>query len=161
MRAILGLALLAVALPLQAATAQVAQALDADVEMTGDGFWKIEARTRRGDAGIAIDVALYRAAELARAAGRPYVEMHDAYSRRDRYGEMAILYARGAEAPIHPAECRSGRARRCYTADVQAVIMRLSGSSGNEPGVAAPSHVDEYGRTVFQSGFGTGAVSPR
>jgi hypothetical protein len=161
MRAFLGLALLAVTQPLQAVAVEGTRNLDYEDEVTRDGYWKIEARSRRGDASIAIDVALYRAAELARAAGHQYVEMHDAFSRRNRHAETALLFARGADAPVHPAQCRSGRARRCYTADVRAVIRQLSGASGNEPGVAAPSHIDQYGRTVFQSGFGIGAVSPR
>jgi hypothetical protein len=129
--------------------------------MTDDGYWKIDARTQGGDNRLAIDVALYRAAELARAAGQQYIEMHDGYSRRNTLGETAILFARAADAPVHPDNCRSGRARRCYTADVLAVIRQLSGPSGREPGVAVPTSVDEYGRTVTRSGFGIGAVTSR
>lgn len=159
MRILLGLTLLAVVQPLQAVQAR--QTFDHDDEVTRDGYWKIEARTQGAGQRMAIDVALYRAAELARAAGHQYVELHDAHSRRNSSGESAMLFARGANAPVHPGECRSRRARRCYTADVQAVLRRLSGVSGNEPGVATPSYIDEYGRTVTQSGFGIGAVSPR
>jgi hypothetical protein len=158
MRAFLGLALVAAVLPLQSASAERARGLEYEEEVTGDGYWKIEARSRRGEDSLAIDVALYRAAELARAAGHRFVEMHDAHSRRDRVSESAVLYARGVDVPAHPAACRSGRARRCYTADVAAVLRQLSGASGNEPGVPVPT-TDEYGRTVLQSGFGIGAVS--
>lgn len=128
-------------------------------EVAKDGYWKIESRSRRGDDGLAIDKALYRAAELARAAGHNYVEMHDPYSRRNGAGDEGdTLFAHGIGVPVHPVNCRSGKAKRCYTADASVVISRLSGASGHEPGVAALSHVDEYGRAVFQSGFGTGAV---
>lgn len=71
---------------------------------------------------------------------------------------FAQKLGRGIDVPVHPANCRSGKAKRCYTADVSVVISWLSGASGHEPGVAAPSHVDEYGRAMFQSGFGTGVV---
>jgi hypothetical protein len=126
---------------------------------TDDGYWKIEASSERGDRRLAIDKALYRAAELARLGGHRYVEMHDAYSSADRFRESATLFARAADAPVAPQRCRSGKAKRCYTADVAAVLQRLSGTSGNEPGVATPTSIDKYGRTVTESGFGIGAIA--
>jgi len=128
-------------------------------KLTDDGYWKIEATSRiLNDHALAIDKAIYHAAELARAGGFRYVELHDPYGRKNAFEETATLYARGATAPVRPAACRSGKRNRCYTADVDAVIRHLSGDSGTEPGVAASSGKDQYGRTVYQSGFGTGAV---
>jgi len=128
-------------------------------KLTDDGYWKIEAATQ-GGMFHAEDVAIYRAAEMARQQGVAFVEIHDAYTttRRLMNQEQATLYARPAAAPVHPAACRSGKEKRCYTADVAIVIAKLSGPSGREPGVGAPSYVDEYGRTVTLGGFGLGAV---
>jgi hypothetical protein len=126
-----------------------------------DGYWQIEARNRAGDRRtMPIDKALYHAAILARAAGHKYVEMHDGVSTEQFGEERATLFARGSDAPVHPAKCRSGRAKRCYTADVAALIKELSGASGNEPGMPIPTY-DKYGRAVYQSGFGIGAIAGR
>jgi hypothetical protein len=129
-------------------------------EVARDGFWKIQARTNGFGRAQAIDVGIYRAAELAKAAGHRYVEIHDAVERHDRLSGRAdvTLFARPIDAPVHPSTCRSGKPKRCYTADVELVFVRLSGENMQQPGVAAPSYVDEYGRTVIESGFGTGAV---
>jgi hypothetical protein len=128
-------------------------------ELERDGFWEIEAGIVGNRGVLAIDVAIYRAAELAKSGGHRYVEIHDASERRDRFGKAsARLYARPVAAPVHPATCRSGRPRRCYTADTELVFARLSGKDMRHPGVATPSHVDEFGRDVLISGFGTGAV---
>lgn len=125
-----------------------------------DGFWEINAGISRQSNALAADFAIFRAAEIARAAGHRYVEIHDAVERRNSYSakESVTLFARPVDAPIHPAVCRSGKQNRCYTADVALVFARLSGADGKHPGLAAPSYVDEYGRTVTESGFGTGAV---
>jgi hypothetical protein len=125
-----------------------------------DGFWEIDAGIRRQPNALAADFAIYRAAEMAKAAGHRYVEIHDAVQRRNNASgaENVTLFARPADAPIHPAVCRSGKPNRCYTADVALVFARLSGADGKHPGLAAPSYIDKFGRTVTQSGFGTGAV---
>ncbi|CUS45099.1 hypothetical protein MGWOODY_Smn1881 [hydrothermal vent metagenome] len=126
---------------------------------TKDGYWKIEGATQGGN-GLAVDVAIYRAAEMAQAAGSRFVEIHDAYSSRNGLrDERATLFARPAAAALHPSLCRSGKPGRCYTADVALVMRKLSGASGYEPGVAAPTYTDKYGRTVTESGFGVGSIS--
>jgi hypothetical protein len=128
---------------------------------TKDGYWKIEAESRRIDGSdFATDSALYRAAEMARAGGYRFVEMHDGYATRSRLGESVTVFALPTNSAIHPVRCRSGKPNRCYTADVSAVMKVLSGASGNQPGVAAPHHIDEFGRAVTISGFGTGAIQP-
>lgn len=129
-------------------------------ELTKDGYWKIQAATK-GRRMLAIDVALYRSAELTHAAGGRFVEIHDAYSAENRRGDQqATLFARVAAKAAPPVVCRSGKPNRCYTADMAVVMRRLSGASGKEPGMAAPSRVDQYGRTVYESGYGTGAIAP-
>lgn len=126
---------------------------------TRDGFLKIDAGISHRSRALAIDIAIYRAAELARQAGYSYVEIHDASERTTRFGsESVTLYAKPVASPVHPSACRSGRANRCYTADVEVVFARLSGDDRQQPGMAAVSRVDEFGRAVRQSGFGTGAV---
>lgn len=131
----------------------------AKAKLEQDGYWKIEAGNRAGDRRtMPIDKALYHAAILARTAGHKYVEMHDGVSTEQFGGERATLFARGSDAPVHPPKCRSGKAKRCYTADVAVLIKQLSGASGNEPGMPIPTY-DKYGRAVYQSGFGIGAVA--
>jgi len=128
---------------------------------TKDGYLKIEAESRRIDGSdFATDSALYRAAEMARAGGHSHVEMHDGYATRSQLGESVTVFALPTNTAVHPSRCRSGKPNRCYTADVSAVMTVLSGASGNQPGVAAPHHIDEFGRTVTISGFGTGAIQP-
>ena len=124
-----------------------------------DGYWKIDAGSTGRGGVIAIDVAIYRAAELAQAAGHKFVEVHNAFTREDRSGNQeATLYARGSDAPVKPARCRKGKSpRACYTASVAEVFRQLGGASGREKAVAVPQR-DKYGRTVLQSGFGIGAV---
>jgi hypothetical protein len=129
-------------------------------DVTKDGYLKIHAQGRRMDGdGFAVDSALYRAAEMARVGGYRYVEMHDAYSQRNRVGETATVFALPTNTAAHPARCRSGRPKRCYTADVLSVLKTLSGPSGTQPGVAVANHVDQYGRSVTYSGFGIGSIS--
>ena len=128
-------------------------------ELERDGFWEIEAGIIGNRGVLAIDVAIYRAAEMAKTGGHRYVEIHDASERRDSFGRTtARLFARPVAVPVHPAACRSGKPSRCYTADTEQIFARLSGEDMQHPGVAAPSYIDEYGRKVLESGFGTGAV---
>lgn len=129
-------------------------------ELEKDGYWEITAGINSFGGALAIDFAIYRAAEMARAGGHRYVEIHDASTRSNRLGaESATLFARPTDIPAHPTACRSGKPKRCYTADVALVFARLSGADGQHPGLAAPSYLDRYGRTVTESGFGTGAIS--
>jgi hypothetical protein len=157
------LALLVFTQPLDGMQSAPAPAIAAEKlakdKLTKDGYWEIEAVTLRGDRSMAIDKALYHAATLAAAGGHKYVEMHDGYSTStERFGrDRAVLFARASDAPAHPAKCRSGKPKRCYTADVALLIRQLSGASGKEPGMPIPSY-DKYGRTVLESGFGIGAI---
>ena len=45
------------------------------------------------------------------------------------------------------------------SADVAEVLRILGGPDGTQPGVAIVDHRDEYGREVFLSGYGTGAIA--
>ena len=113
-----------------------------------DGSWKIEAATRRGEA---VDLAMRRAAELARDEGYAYVEMLGGSASRSPGINSATLYARPARTAAAPAACRSKR-RDCYTADV-ATLLR------GQPGVPVTDHFDRYGRAVSYSGYGYAAAS--
>ncbi|HEU0045185.1 hypothetical protein [Sphingomonas sp.] len=124
-------------------------------EFAKDGVWRVKARTRRGDG---VDMAVYRAAERAREAGYPYVQFLGGKASRGpglSYAELDVLPSR---SPAAPTACRSKKPGTCYTADVAAVLRRLSGDSGFERGVAVTDHIDRYGRRVIYSGFGAGAV---
>jgi hypothetical protein len=128
--------------------------------VTKDGYLKIYAEARRIDGDdFALDSALYRAAEMARVGGYRYVEMHDGYSQRSRVGESATVFALPTNTAAHPIRCRSGKPKRCYTADVASVLKTLSGTTGMQPGVAASDHLDQYGRSVTYSGFGIGSIN--
>lgn len=121
-----------------------------------DGTWRIEA-AKRGP-NDAIDIALYRAAERTRDAGYRYVFLLGATGRRNLWMNSATLYARPSHQAVAPVGCRSRKATTCYTADVAEVLRILGGPNGTQPGVAIVDHRDEFGREVFLSGYGTGAV---
>lgn len=126
-------------------------------EVEDDGSWKVVAATR-GDQ--ALDMAMYRAAELARERGFAYVELLSASSSDSPGYHSATVYARPSRVPAQPAKCRSKRANSCYTADVAQILNRLGGLGGTQPGVPVTDHFDKYGRAVSYSGFGTGYVAP-
>jgi hypothetical protein len=122
-----------------------------------DGSLRIVTEYHSRDPYLALNVALYRAAELARQAGSPYVQMlgGSAYARNGV--AIGTAYARPTTSPLAPTACR--RAKRCYTADVAAVLRALGGPYGNQPGIAQPSGTDSFGRSVSVEGFGIGAVA--
>jgi hypothetical protein len=122
-----------------------------------DGSWRIVTEYRSADPYLALDVALYRAAELARDAGRPYVQVLGGYGTSRGFIASGFVYARASDSPAAPATCR--HVKRCYTAEVAKVLDALSGPSGDEPGIPKPSLVDEHGRSVTVLGFGIGAVA--
>ena len=126
-----------------------------DVEK--DGSLRIVTEYHARSADLALDVALYRAAELAREAGKPFVQVlgGSAYARNGV--AVGLVYARPSDTAAAPTACR--RAKQCYTADVATVLQALGGAHGNEPGIARPTAVDAFGRSVIFSGFGTGAVA--
>ena len=121
-----------------------------------DGSWRIVTEYHTRDPMVALDVALYRAAELARDEGHRYVQIlsGDASSRYSV--ASGFVFAQPADKPDAPTHCRD---KRCYTADVALVLDLLSGPSGNQPGVAKPTSVDKFGRQVTEMGYGIGAVA--
>ena len=122
-----------------------------------DGSLRIVTEYHATSADLALDVALYRAAELAREAGMPFVQVLGGYAYARNGVAVGLVYARPSDGPAAPAACR--RSKQCYTADVARVLQALSGAAGTEPGIAKPIGTDTFGRRVFQSGFGTGAVA--
>jgi len=127
-----------------------------DVEK--DGSLRIVTEYRSRDPYPALNVALYRAAELAREAGKPYVQIlgGDGVSRQGI--ASGFVYARPSDSSVAPTSCRP-HVKRCYTAEVAQVLNALSGPSGDEPGVAKPSSTDQFGRSVSRVGFGVGAIA--
>ena len=126
-------------------------------DLQKDGSYRIVASVRSGQA---IDMAVYRAAELAGQLGYSHVEMLGGSESRMPGYTSATLYARPSRSAAAPATCRSKRARTCYTADVRQVLRTLSGPDGLQPGVAIVDHVDRFGRSVYRGGYGAGATSP-
>lgn len=138
-----------------------------------DGSWRIEARVRHGEA---VNVAMYRAAEKAREGGFRYIQFLRVSEQYISYGYgfrrsaslgmpigFATVWARPAAAPGAPSDCQpllkgEKTVVGCYTADAAEVTRVLGGPSGKEPGMALIDHVDDHGRTVLRSGFGTGMV---
>lgn len=120
-----------------------------------DGSLRVVTEYHTRDPMVAMNVALYRAAELAREAGKPYVEVLNGYAMASYGVANGFVYLRPSDTAAAPAACK---AKRCYTADVAKVMQALGGRSGDQPGVPYPT-VDELGRTVTISGFGIGAVA--
>jgi hypothetical protein len=122
-----------------------------------DGSLRIATEYHGRDPDLALNVALYRAAELARSAGKPYVQILGGYASARHGVALGNAYARPTDSPAPPPACR--RAKRCYTADVVSMLHALSGPRGNEPGVMKPSGTDQFGRIVTSGGYGAGAVA--
>lgn len=115
-----------------------------------DGSIRIEASARGPHA---LDIAMYRAAELARAGGYDYVDLLGGSGRQEGVNDGATLFARPSRSAAAPAACRSER-RGCYTADAGELLRVLGGPDGATPGVPVVDHLDEHGREVRVSGFG-------
>jgi hypothetical protein len=75
-------------------------------------------------------VVLYRASELAIAAGYNYVQILDYEGSRVTSGpsvgsEVGYLYARGSNSPDAPTDCRTKRPNICTTILASALQARL------------------------------------
>ncbi|UVO52065.1 hypothetical protein M0208_16670 [Sphingomonas sp. SUN019] len=122
-----------------------------------DGSWRIDAAIHgRGDA---INMALYRAAERARAEGYRYIFFLGGEGSKSPGMDAATVYARPSHEGVPPLGCRSKKITSCYTADVAEVLRILGGPGGTQPGVPIVDHRDQFGREVFLSGYGTGGVA--
>lgn len=124
-------------------------------ELQKDGSWRIVTEYHSRDPMVAFNIALYRAAELAKEAGKPFVEITKGYAMSGYGVANGFVFARPSDSPSAPAKCRT---KRCYTADVAKVLKALGGPDGNQPGVPVPS-IHENGRTVIVSGYGIGAIA--
>ncbi len=125
-----------------------------DHKVRADGSWVVDASSRAADGpGFALNMAMYRAAELAHEQGFAYVQFlsGSASERRLTHSESARVVVRPSHSPAAPTGCKPGR---CYTADVAHLMRLLGGPGGNQPGTAFPTRVDEYGRAVTITGFG-------
>lgn len=125
-------------------------------KLQDDGSYRIVTEYHTRDPMVALDVALYRAAELAREAGKPYVQVLSGDGRSSYGVSNGFVFARPTDSAAAPSDCR---AKRCYTAEVAKVLDALSGPTGDQPGVAKPSSFDERGRTVTIMGYGIGAIA--
>lgn len=121
-----------------------------------DGTWRVEATVRFG---WAIDMAMYRAAELARDQGYAYVQFLGGQVNDILGNHAATVWTRFSHEASPATGCRSKERGTCYTADVAEVLRVLGGPGGVQPGVAIVDHRDEHGLNVFVSGFGIGDVT--
>ncbi len=122
-----------------------------------NGSWRIVAEYNNSDPIDTLDIALYRAADLARADGKKYVQILGGSASSRMRTATAIIFAKASDSSAAPTKCH--RSKRCYTADVAAVLDILGGENGRAPGNAKVTSHDKYGRPVRSSGFGTGAVA--
>ncbi|WP_380786341.1 hypothetical protein [Sphingomonas sp. R86521] len=122
-----------------------------------DGSWRIDAAIHgRSDA---IDMALYRAAQRAHELGYRYLFLLGGQGAKMPGLDTATVYARPSHEAVPPTGCRSKKVTTCYTADVMEVMRILGGPDGTQPGIPILASRDEFGRDVFLSGYGTGAVA--
>jgi len=86
--------------------------------------------------GFGQNMAAYRAAELAKAAGFSHYEIIDqkgkvsmvgiGYGNANNYaGEQMTLVVRGKSDSSAPTECRAKNASACFTVNVDQAISRL------------------------------------
>lgn len=120
-----------------------------------DGSWAIYASYPGREPYTALNVAMYRAAELSQNAGKPYVQILGGGGSASYGAAKSWVYARASDSPSAPDNCEM---KRCYTADVAKLLEALGGADGKQPGVPKPT-IDEHGRTVTTFGFGVGAVA--
>lgn len=98
-----------------------------------DGPWRIVANSRYLDGqNFSRDMVLYRAAELARAAGHTHVQILGASLMRGmgnvNYGsETAIIFARGADTDAAPTQCadRKPTPETCFTVSVAKIMEAI------------------------------------
>ena len=96
-----------------------------------DGTWKISANsaTMHGE-GFSLKIATYRAAELSKTAGHPFVQIIGQYAlvqtgNINRGNETATIIARSADTSAPPSDCRTPAPERCFTASVDKVMQAL------------------------------------
>lgn len=96
-----------------------------------DGLWRIISNGRPYDGpGFALDMALYRAAELTVASGHKYFQVID--------GNMTVgvgLYVRGRESikmivrpsddASPPPDCRLSRPENCFTKNAEDILKQI------------------------------------
>jgi hypothetical protein len=117
-----------------------------------DGTLRIVTEYHARSADLALNVALYRAAELARDAGKPFVQILGGYAYSRTGVAVGLVFARPSDSSSAPEQCR--RAKQCYTADAARVLQALGGPDGTEPGTPKPIGTDAFGRSVSAEDLG-------
>jgi hypothetical protein len=95
------------------------------------GVWRVTGSSNGiAETGFGRNMAMYRAAELVRAAGFSHVQILDQRGRESRMnsrtiGESLDLWVRGANGPAPPADCRARNPQACFTVPVDEIMARL------------------------------------
>lgn len=100
-------------------------------KVQSDGTWRILANSRPNDGpNFAIDMALYRAAELTIAAGKPYFQILNQSGTVEeglfgRGKETMKLIVRASDSSLTPSDCRSKQSSDCFTLQASQIIDRI------------------------------------
>jgi hypothetical protein len=100
-------------------------------EVIAPGEWQVTGRSNGvAEPGFGRNMAMYRAAELVKAAGFSHMQVLDQQGRENRMngrtiGESLELEVRGANGPAPPAVCRARSPQACFTAPVDEIMARL------------------------------------
>jgi hypothetical protein len=92
-----------------------------------DGSWRIVTEYHSSDPDLALNIALYRAAELAREAGQPYVQILDGYGMARLGVASGFVFARPSESSAAPMDCKR---KHCFTAEVAEFMVTLGNKIG-------------------------------
>lgn len=97
------------------------------------GTWRVHARSNGvAEIGFARNMAIYRAADILREHGFPYMQvvdqkgisMHIGLSEKHA-GETMTLWVRGSNGPEAPADCTAKTQDLCFTVPVARTIERV------------------------------------
>lgn len=100
-------------------------------EVVEPGIWEVTGRSNGiAPPGFGRNVAMYRAAELVKAAGFSHMQILDQEGRENRMnmraiGESMELLVRGANDPAPPPDCRARNPQACFTVAVDEIMARL------------------------------------
>jgi len=103
------------------------------------GVWRVSGSSNGiAEMGFGRNMAMYRAAELVKAAGFSHMQILDQRGRatmmnQRQIGESMELVVRGANDAAAPVDCRARQPQLCFTAPVDEVMASLRPSLHIDP----------------------------